>query len=63
MQQKLFKFFLPQETGAFQNNIEKKLEKPRPKLKNYVCYIFTGNICSVCKPMQLVSFCENVLIL
>ena len=63
MQQKLFKFFLPQETGAFRNNIEKKLEKPRPKLKNYVCYIFTGNSCSICNPMQLVSFCENVLIL
>ena len=40
MQQKLFNFFLPQEAGAFRNNIEKKSQKPRPKLKNtYVIYL------------------------
>ena len=27
-------FFLPQEAGAFRNNIEKKPQKPHPKLKN-----------------------------
>ena len=48
-----FKMFLPQETGAFRNNIEKKPQKPRPKFKNYVCYLFTDNICSACSPMQL----------
>ena len=30
MQQKLVQFF-------FGNNIEKELQKPRPKLKKYVC--------------------------
>ena len=41
------KIFLPQESGAFRNNIE----KPLPKLKKYACYISTDNICSVCNPM------------
>ena len=42
MQQKLFLFFfLPQEAGAFGNNKEKEMQKPRPKLKKYVYYIFT----------------------
>ena len=51
MQQKLFKnAFSPQEAGAFRNSIEKKPQKPSPKLKKYVCYIFTDNIFSVCYP-------------
>ena len=33
MQQKLFQNCLPQEAGAFGNNIEKEPQKPRPKLK------------------------------
>ena len=37
MQQKFF--FLPQEAGAFRNNIEKKPEKPRPKLKK-ICMLY-----------------------
>ena len=28
-----FKIFLPQEAGAFENNIEREPQKPRPKLK------------------------------
>ena len=40
MQQKLFQFFLSQEDGAFENNIEKKPQKPRQKLKNvYIIYL------------------------
>ena len=46
MQQKLFQTFLPQETGTFGNNIEKEPQKPRPKLKKYVYYVFIENICS-----------------
>ena len=46
MQQNLFQFFLPQETGAFGNNIEKEPQKPRPNLKIWVYYMFTENICS-----------------
>ena len=46
MLQKLFQFFLPQEAGAFGNNIEKEPQKPRPKLKKYAYYLFTENICS-----------------
>ena len=51
------------EPGTFENNIEKKPQKPCPKLKKYVYHVFTGNICSACKPMQVVVFCKNVLIL
>ena len=63
MQQKLCQIFLRQETGAFGNNIEKETQKPHPKLKKYVYYIFIENICSVCNPMEVVAFCKNVLIL
>ena len=63
MQQKLFNFFLPQEAGASRNDIEKKPQKPHPKLKKYICYIFTDNIYSVFNLMQMVIFCKNVLIL
>ena len=36
-----FKFFLPQEVGAFGNNIEKEPQKSRPNLKNkmYIIYL------------------------
>ena len=53
---KIFLIFLTQETGAFGNNIEKESQKSRPKLKKYVCYIVTENICSACNPMQMVVF-------
>ena len=56
-----FKTFLPPEAGAFENNIEEEPQKPRPKLKKYVDYIFTENICSACNPMQIVVFCKNIL--
>ena len=52
-----WKGFLPQEARAFMNNIE----KPRPKLKKYMCCIFTDNICSVCTPMQVIFFCEKCI--
>ena len=39
MQQKSFQFFLPQESGALGNNIEKERQKPRPKLNIYI-YIY-----------------------
>ena len=54
MQQKLFQFFLPQEGGAFGNNIKKKSQRPHTKLKKYMNYIFTENICFTCKPRQVV---------
>ena len=64
MLQNLFQFFFkPQEAGAFGNNTEKEPQKPRPKLKKYVSYMFTENICSAGSPMQVVDFCKNVLIL
>ena len=50
MQQKLFQFFLQQDTEAFGNNIEKEPQKPRPKLKKDVYYIFTENICLAYNP-------------
>ena len=37
MHQKLFQNFLPKETGASGNNLEKELQKPHSKLKRYVC--------------------------
>ena len=58
-----FKYFLPEEAGAFGNNIEKKPQKPCPKLEKFVYYIFTDNICSAGSLMQVVVFCKNVLIL
>ena len=63
MQQKLFQNFFPQEAGAYRNNVEKELKKPRPELKKYVYYIFTENIYSACNPMQVVVFCKNISIL
>ena len=58
------KSFLP-EAGAFGNNIERELQKPRLKLKKkHVLYIFTEGICPTCNPMQVaVFFAKNVLIL
>ena len=56
-----FKNFLPQEAEAFGKNIEKKQQKPRPKLEKYVYCIFTENICSACNPMQVVVFCKNYI--
>ena len=38
MQQKLFQIFLPQEAGAFANNIEKESQKPRRK-NVYIMYL------------------------
>ena len=38
--------FLPQEAGPSGNNIEKKPQNQRPKLKIYKYKIFTDNICS-----------------
>ena len=53
-----FKNLSPQEAGAFGNNTEKELQKPRPKLKKYVYYAFIENICSACNPMQVKVFVE-----
>ena len=41
MQQKLFQFFLPQEAGAFRNNIEKEPQSPYQKLYRYDSYIIS----------------------
>ena len=57
-----FNFFLPEEAGAFGNNMKKKPQKPHPKLKKYMYYIFKENICSACNPMQVVAFCKSLLI-
>ena len=53
-----FKKFLPQEAGAFGNNVEKEPQKPHPKSKKSVYYIFTENNCSARNPMQVVVFCK-----
>ena len=39
MPQKLSQNFLPQEAGAFENNIEIESQKPRPKLKK-ICILY-----------------------
>ena len=44
MEEKLVQFFLPQEAGAFGNNIEKEPQKLRPKLKKYVCSVLARAI-------------------
>ena len=58
-----FNISLSQEVGAFGNDIEKNSQKPRPKLKKYLYYIYTENICSAYNPMQMVVICKNELIL
>ena len=63
MQQKLFQFFLPQEAGAFENNIEKEPQKLPQNWKKHVYYILTENICSACNPMPVAVFCKKILIL
>ena len=63
MQQNLCQFFLPWEAEAFWNNMEKEPQKPRPKLKKYVYYIFTKNFCSACNPIQGEFLYKNLLIL
>ena len=64
VQQNLFlNFFLPQEAGAFGNNIKKERQKPRPSLQKYVYKILTENICSTCSPMQVAVYYKHVLIL
>ena len=55
------KMFLLQEAGEFRNKIEKKTQKPRPKLEKNVCYIFTDNTCSVCIPMQVIIFLQKCI--
>ena len=51
-----FKIFAPKKAGAFGSNVEKGLQKSRPKLKKYVYYIFTENTFSACNSMQVVVF-------
>ena len=46
-------FFLPQEVGGFGNSIEKKLQKPRPKLKKNV---YITCLQSACNLMQVIVF-------
>ena len=58
-----FKIFLLQETEAFGSNIEKEPQKSHPKLKRFMCYISTENVCSACDSMQVVIYCKNVLTL
>ena len=41
--------------------MEKELQKPCPKLKKYVYYIFTENICSACSLMQVVDFLQKCI--
>ena len=54
-----FKIYLPQEAGAFGNNIKKEPQKPRPNFKKYFYYIFTHNICYPCNPMRVVVFSQK----
>ena len=50
--------FLPQEAGAFANEIEKGTAKTSPKIEKICIFIFTDNICSTCNPMQVVVLCK-----
>ena len=56
-----FKIFLPQEAGAFGNNIEKEPQKLRPNLKKFVYYIFLENTYSACSPMQVIVFLQKCI--
>ena len=61
---KYFKFFLTQE--AFGNNIEKELQKLRPKCILNIYETFTDNICSACNAsrsflQKCINFVEELL--
>ena len=49
---------LPQEAGAFGNQIQKEPHKTCLKLKKYI-YIFTESICSACIPIQMVDYLKD----
>ena len=61
MQQKLFQFFFYHKKLELLEIKQKEPQKPRPRLKKYVCYIFTDNICSACNPMQMVVFLQKCI--
>ena len=56
-----FKFLLPQ-AGAFGNNMKKNHKSHAQNWKKYVYYISTENVCSASNLMQVVVFCNYVLI-
>ena len=62
MHQNLFQFFVSQKAETCGNNIEKELQKPRPKLKK-IHQIFTKNICFDFSPLEVVVLCKHVSIL
>ena len=64
MQQKLVQIFLQQKAVTFGNNTGKKLQKPRPKLKNmYIIFLLRIFALPSCNPIQVEVFCKYVLIL
>ena len=58
---KIISKFYYKKAGAFGNNVEKEPQKPCPKLKKFVYYIFTENIYCVFKPMQVVVFLQKCI--
>ena len=62
MQQKLFKIFLTQETGASGNNIEKEPQKSRPILRKKILNLYRENLLWLQSNASGIS-CKHILIL
>ena len=47
-----FNFFLITKAEAPGNNKKKEPHEPHPKLKIYICLIFTEDVCPACNSVQ-----------
>ena len=63
MQQKLVQNCFTTRSWSFWEYHKKGTAKATPKIKKYVYYVFTENICFARNPMQVVVFCKVVIIL
>ena len=53
-----FNFFYHKKVELLEK-LRRGTKKPRPKLKKYVYYIFTENICCPCNSLQVLVFSKN----
>ena len=63
MQQKLGQILFTPRSWSFWKQHRKGTTRSMPKIKIYIYYIFTENICPTRNATQVVVFCQNVLIL
>ena len=61
MQQKLVQHVFTTRSWSFWKYHKEGTTKVTPKIKKYVYYIFTENICCACNPMQVVFFLQTCI--